>query len=256
VVIDDSVPVTARGRALFLDVDGTLLELADSPEAVRVPERLKELLAALASQEAGALALVSGRRISQIDALFAPARFPAAGLHGLERRDALGVYTRNLPDVLSQAKVLAHARQVLGAFARQHPELLLEDKEFALALHYRRAPHMQAAVESRMRALLAEMGDTYHLQPGKCVIELKPVFSSKRTAIESFMAEPPFRARSPIFVGDDITDEDGFAAVNAMGGDSIRVGGATAGTAARFSFVDVTQVAEWLARSLLKETAA
>src|SRR5262245_14516290 len=122
-MMDGSLPVSARGRALFLDVDGTLLEIAESPDAVRVPERLKELLARLVSQEAGAVALVSGRQLRQLDELFAPYRFAAAGLHGLERRDAQGSYS-GVPDPsLATLPAFARARVAMTSFAWHHPEL-------------------------------------------------------------------------------------------------------------------------------------
>ncbi len=253
--MDDRVPVTARNRALFLDVDGTLLEIADSPDAVRVPAHLKELLARLASQEAGALALVSGRRLTQLDELFAPHRFAAAGLHGVERRDATGEYSRVSHASLAALPGFARARVAMTALAYHHPELLFEDKGLALALHFRRAPALEGEVLTLMNAVLADVGPAFHLQAGKSVLELKPAAGSKRTAIELFMNESPFRGRLPIFVGDDLTDEDGFAAVNAMGGDSIRVG-PVAHTVARWHFNDVQQVVAWLSRSLDGETVS
>ncbi len=248
-MIDGIVPVSAQGRALFLDVDGTLLEIADSPDAVRVPACLKELLARLVSQEAGAMALVSGRQLVQLDRLFAPQRFAAAGLHGLERRDAQGRYFGSPDASLAVLPAFARARVAMTALALQHPGLFFEDKGLALALHYRRAPALKGLVTQAVDRALVDLGPAFHLQAGKSVLEIKPCTGSKRTAIEAFMQEPPFRGRLPVFVGDDVTDEDGFAAVNALGGDSIRVGPAVA-TRARWQLPDVPGVLEWLSQSL------
>lgn len=248
-MIADNVPVSAQGRALFLDVDGTLLEIAESPDAVRVPVSLKELLARLVSHEAGAVALVSGRQLLKLDSLFAPLRFPAAGLHGLERRNAEGQIFRFSDASLAALPAFARARAAMTAFAWHHPDLVFEDKGIALGLHYRRAPALEELVTQFVGSLLTDLGPAFHLQAGKCVLEIKPAAGSKRTAIEAFMEEAPFRGRRPVFIGDDVTDEDGFAAVNAFGGDSIRVGQGVA-TQARALLPDVPSVIAWLARSL------
>lgn len=248
-----SLPVSARGRALFLDVDGTLLEIAESPDAVRVPDRLKELLARLVSQEAGAVALVSGRQLQQLDELFAPYRFAAAGLHGLERRNVQGRYFGVPDSSLATVPAFARARAAMTAFAWHHPELVFEDKESTLALHFRRAPALEEKVAAFVGTLLADLGPAFQLQAGKCVLEIKPAAGSKRTAIEAFMQESPFSGRSPIFIGDDVTDEDGFKAVNALGGDSIRVGAVIA-TQARWRLPDVRRVIDWLASAVEERT--
>jgi len=238
-----SLPERQQGWALFLDVDGTLLEIAETPDAVHVPAQLIRTLTDVAQREAGALALISGRSLAQLDRLFAPARFAAAGLHGLERRDAAGSLIR--PRQLDQA--LNAARQRLAAFVSPHPGLLLEDKGLTLALHYRRAPELEGEVRRVVTALATRLGQGFHVQEGKCVLELKPVGFSKRTAIEAFMREAPFRGRRPVFAGDDVTDEDGFLAVNAMGGYSIRVGN-DAPTAAQYRVPNVETLRAWLSR--------
>ena len=235
------LPVRDRPWALFLDVDGTLLDIVDRPDAVRVPAELGASLAIAAEREDGALALVSGRSLDQLDALFAPHRFCAAGLHGLERRTARGEVLR--PPVSESALALARAR--IEDFVRRDPGLLLEDKALSLALHFRRAPQFENEARRAMQELLAELGPQMQLQEGKCVLELKPAGASKRTAIEAFMRETPFAGRLPVFAGDDVTDEDGFAAVNALGGHSIRVG-AEGTTQARYRVEGVAQLREWL----------
>jgi len=229
--------------ALFLDVDGTLIEIAQSPDAVRVPASLRNTLDLASERVGGALALISGRKLGDLDNLFAPSVYPAAGQHGFERRDHAGNLV--LPQVDMQR--LEIARGHLAALVERYPGLLLEDKGSGLALHYRNAPHLEASLRQLMNELLISVSPQFELKPGKLVFELTPAGYSKRTAIDAFMQEPPFAGRTPVFVGDDITDEDGFAAVNALGGYSIRVGAdKNATTAARFHFGSVSAVVAWL----------
>jgi trehalose 6-phosphate phosphatase len=229
--------VSERAIALFLDVDGTLLEIAASPDAVAMPAGLRELLGRASARETGAVALVSGRTLADLDRLFAPALLPAAGLHGNERRDAVGRIYRPAADLSLLQPLHAQLRMLLAAY----PELLLEDKGAALALHYRAAPHLQPLVHEILHKLAAPLEPQFRLKPGKCVLELAPAACSKRTAIEAFMREAPFAGRTPVFIGDDVTDEDGFAAVNALGGYAIRVGRQGTSTA-RYRLKDVSAV--------------
>lgn len=229
--------------ALFLDVDGTLLEIAAAPDEVRVPAALRNTLELAALRANGALALISGRKLSELDRLFAPSVFPGAGQHGFERRDATGKIWRMDVDV----ELLQPARATLTALVNQHPGLLLEDKGSALALHFRNVPMLEDSLRHLMEELTISVTPQFELRPGKCVLELTPSACSKRTAIEAFMNEAPFAGRTPVFVGDDITDEDGFAAVNALGGYSIRVGSDQwKQTAARYQFASVSTVIAWL----------
>ena len=237
----DGLPTRDRTWALFLDVDGTLLDLVESPEAVHVPEDLMQTLAATAAREDGALALVSGRSLEQLDRIFAPRRFCAAGLHGLERRKADGEV---VPPTIERT-ALDQARTRLADVVARHPGLLLEDKGLSLALHFRRAPHLEPEARHAMTSVSAAAGPDFHLQEGKCVIELKPAGATKRTAIEAFMAEAPFAGRLPVFAGDDVTDEDGFAAVNELGGHSIRVGNGEA-SCATYRVATVAALRDWL----------
>jgi trehalose 6-phosphate phosphatase len=234
-------PVRDREWALFLDVDGTVLEIARGPHAVHVSTRLQLALTTAAARESGALALVSGRRIGDLDLLFQPHRLAAAGVHGLERRDALGRMIRQpvAPDALDGA------RKRLKELASARPGILLEDKGGALAVHYRQVLHLEGEVIAIVEAIAADLGPGFHAQHGKCVVEIKPAGYSKGAAIEAFMGEAPFAGRLPVFVGDDATDEDGFVAVNAQGGLSIRVGYGGR-TAARWRFTDVNEVIRWL----------
>ena len=220
-----------------------LAELVDTSAAVSATRARREkigLLAELLTALSGALALVSGRAVSDLDRLFAPLELPAAGLHGLEHRDAAGRLS-----TLGEAAALDHLRVPLRAFADTHAGLLLEDKGRALALHYRGAPNLGPEALARIEALAASEPDL-RLIHGKMVIEVKPKHADKGSAIRAFMSEPPFRGRVPVFLGDDVTDAAGFAAVNELQGLSIHVGESPE-TAAAFRLADVDQVRDWLA---------
>ena len=236
--------------ALFLDVDGTLLEIAATPASVRVPAALRNTLHLAAKRENGALALISGRTIDELDRLFAPHVYPAAGLHGTEMRDSRGVLTQPFVDISQLDK----ARDVLIELVTHYPGLLLEDKGSALAVHFRQAPQHERATMVVMVELADQLREKFVLRDGKCVLELTPRGFSKRSAIESFMREPPFAGRTPVFIGDDVTDEDGFEAVNALGGYSVRVGDLAA-TAAKFRFSSVSTVIAWLRERNLSRPA-
>jgi trehalose 6-phosphate phosphatase len=230
-----------KGWALFLDVDGTLLEIAETPQSVRVPAHLKQLLVTLSFRLDGALALVSGRTLNDLDHLFAPLRFCAAGVHGWERRDVSGRVIRPQLD----PRILNGARENLRQFAQRHEGLLLEDKGHALAMHFRQAPHLSAEVRDAVNAVCRQLGDEFALQGGKCVFELRPAAFTKGTSIRAFMQEPPFISRLPIYIGDDLTDEHAFAIVNEVGGISIKVGD-DHGTMAQYRLPGVRQVLRWL----------
>jgi trehalose 6-phosphate phosphatase len=226
---------------LFLDVDGTLLEIAATPDLVRVPASLRNTLHLTCKRERGALALLSGRSLDDLDALFSPYVFPASGKHGLEVRLPSGKVIR--PDF--DTKVLDRARRWLELLQRENRGLLLEDKGVALAMHFRLAPRLAPEVESVMNELAAELGQDFVVRPGKCVLELAPRNFDERSAIETLMSAREFTGRTPVFVGDDPTDEVGFQAVNEMGGHSIRVGNLE-DTSARYRFSSVSTVVAWL----------
>jgi trehalose 6-phosphate phosphatase len=236
----DRLPPLQDDWAWFLDVDGTLLEFAEQPDAVVVPVDLRQLLQTVAAFAQGALALVSGRPVAALDRLFAPLRLPLAGQHGAERRDAQGVLHR-LDATLAN---LDHARDELRVMAAGIRGVLLEDKGMTLALHYRRAPDRAPELRAAMRALLLSLGDEFVLMEGKCVLELRPTGKDKGLAVRDFMSEPPFRGRTPVFVGDDVTDEDGFAVVSALGGHAVKVG--PGDSLAPWRLADAAQVRTWL----------
>jgi trehalose 6-phosphate phosphatase len=236
------VPDFRSDWALFLDADGTLLELVDDPSAVELDPEVLESLARIDRESGGAIALVSGRPLEQIDRIFAPLRFPAAGLHGYERRNRSGRVTRSDLD----PGALAPVRARFERFVAEHPGSLLEDKILSLALHYRRAPEAAGDAGTLARGLAAALPGGFRLQPGKMVLEVKPGGATKGTAIAEFMAEAPFRGRVPVFVGDDATDEDGFRFVNERFGHSIKVGRGT--TDAKHRLQNVEAVKDWIRR--------
>lgn len=238
------VPNGGTPWALFLDLDGTLIELAETPEAVFVPAALPAQLQHLGTALGGALAVVSGRSIATIDRLLATAGpLPAAGLHGIERRDAAGRVHR----VAVSQRALDEARRALDRFVVAHPLCLLEDKGASLALHYRRDPDSAAAAHAAMDDALAQAGDdTLQVQAGHRVLELKSRLADKGAAIHAFLDEAPWEGRTPVFVGDDLTDEHGFAVVRERGGIAIRVGTPPDGSAATHALPGPRAVHEWL----------
>lgn len=218
-------PLLASGRdaalasslALFLDFDGTLVDLADTPEGVLVPEGLVPLLAELQMLLGGALAVVTGRQIDVLDAFLAPLSLPAAGEHGVQRRDAQG-RLRSLP-----SPDLAAVREAAEALASTHAGLRVEVKPAAIALHYRQAPALEGLCRDLLTRTLGERTDL-ELLHGKFVFEVKRAGVHKGQAIAAFLQEPPFAGRTPVFAGDDTTDEHGFDAVQSLGGTGFKVG--------------------------------
>lgn len=235
-------PRWPANAAVFLDIDGTLVAHASRPGDVRIDDALRALLERVRDAAGGALAIISGRSLADIDALFAPARFAAAGQHGAERRSAGGALRFHAP----LASRLEGQAGRLRELVRAHPALLLEEKGASLALHFRREPSLAALAESEVRRCVVALGDDFELLAGKFVFEVKPSGKDKGTAIDEFMAEAPFAERRPVFVGDDLTDELGFERVNRIGGDSVKVGPGP--TRARWRLEDAAAVRRWLAQ--------
>ncbi|MFO1325378.1 MAG: trehalose-phosphatase [Burkholderiales bacterium] len=232
-------PPLAADCALFLDIDGTLAEFAQAPDAVRIDAEIAETLPRLARDLGGALALVTGRAITSADRLFPGLTLPIAGQHGTERRDAAGTIHLHAPVKKTQVRL----RKLLQSLAKRHPQLLLEDKGASLALHYRSTPQLASHVHRTLRRSLRDE-EGYRLQPGKLLLEVRPEGRDKGTAIDDFMAEPPFAGRVPVFVGDDLTDEHGFATVERMSGWTVKVGPGR--TVARFRLAEPAAVKRWL----------
>ena len=203
--------------ALFLDFDGTLVDLASEPDAIIVPAGLVGTLQTLHAYLDGALALISGRPIEQIDSFLQPLHLPVAGVHGAERRSARGDIA------LVATHPLQRVEEAAAALAAQYPQLLVENKRGSLAVHYRQAPELEILCLQTMQAAV-EQSPGLALLRGKMVVEAKPGGASKGHAIEAFLHEPPFAGRTPVFVGDDMTDEVGFATVQRMQGLGIKVG--------------------------------
>lgn len=233
-------PAPADDWALFLDVDGCLLDFAQAPDAVTVPPALQATLQALAQRLDGAVALVSGRSLASIDELFAPLELPASGLHGIEQRSP----QRRVP-APEAPPAMAAVREEAQQVARAYPGAIVEDKGPSLALHWRAAPQATGALRAVADAALPRLPG-YCLQHGDSVVELRPATSDKGSAILALMDEPEFRGRVPVFLGDDLTDESGFAIVNAHGGISVLVGGREP-SAAHYGLADPQAVRAWLA---------
>lgn len=226
--------------ALFLDVDGTLLELRDHPDDVRSDPSLIGLLQRAERAVDGALSLISGRSIAEIDRIFAPVRFPAAGAHGAELR-----FLDDAPVTAIDAALPEPILDELRDFVAQNDGLILEKKRGGASLHYRRAPELERPARRLVNELLARIDDEFRLIDGKMVLELAPRQHNKGEAIREILQHAPFRDRRPVFVGDDVTDEDGFEVVNSLGGTSIRVGSGR-DTAAQYQLDNVAGVQAWL----------
>jgi trehalose 6-phosphate phosphatase len=230
--------------ALFFDVDGTLVAIEQEPGAVVVSDALLSLLERLIDATAGALALVSGRSIDQLDRLFKPLAFSASGLHGLERR----LLPHGITRTFEATDALDAARAELARFAKGHPGTLFEDKGLTLALHYRMAAQHHESARALVRQLVSADPDNLVLLEGKMVFELKPPGFDKGRAIAGFMKEPPFQGRSPIFAGDDVTDEAGFKTIKEMQGVAVKVGSDGRPTEASYGLPGVEAMLDWLAR--------
>lgn len=225
--------------AIFLDFDGTLAEFADHPEAVEVPQHLIARLEALHRETGGAVAVITGRDIGEIDTFLAPLRLPIAGIHGLVRRTPAGETITSDVDDDALDRIEAQARAV----ADDNPGVIVERKTAAVALHYRTRPDAGPACDRVMADAVAD-ADGFKLQRGKLVVEARRDGQDKGAAIAAFLAEPPFEGRRPVFAGDDITDEDGFAVLNDVGGITVKVGAGE--SAALYRVPDVAALRAWL----------
>src|SRR5471030_1056281 len=253
----DAVPVPRSlvphlsESAILLDIDGTLLDLAPTPREVWVPPGLAKTLNRLLARTNGALALVSGRSLNDIDLIFAPEQFPAVGGHGAEMRisgDSEAVAT-HAPPMDKELKLR------LAAIARLSPGILLEDKGYSLALHYRLAPHAEKAIYAAVSLIRADLPNApIEVLPGKCVFEIKHSGFNKATGVRELMTHEPFRGRRPVFIGDDVTDESVFAIIPDFGGLAFSVGRRALGVAGHFD--EPRDVREWLARLLGNENDA
>src|SRR3984893_14274336 len=237
--------------AILLDIDGTLLDLAPTPREVWVPPGLAKTLNRLHERTSGALALVSGRSLNDIDLIFAPEQFPAVGGHGAEMRVSI-----------EEESVATHAppldkelKRRLAAITKLSPGILLEDKGYSLALHYRLAPHAEKAIYAAVSLIRADLPNSpIEVLPGKCVCEIKHSGFTKASGVRELMTHEPFRGRRPFFIGDDVTDESVFAIMPDFGGLAFSVGRRAQGVAGHFD--EPCDVRAWLARLVDDEAAA
>lgn len=227
--------------ALFLDIDGTLLDIAPSPDDVHAPTDLELTLNQLSQRLGGAMALLTGRQIDFVDRLFPAHQFAVAGLHGAESRAHSSAIERIEPDAN-----FIKAKAYLRAISRKLPGVVFEDKYAAAALHFRNTPAMQSNVEHSI-ALAADMvGPGWTVQRGKMVVELRPVGNDKGTALQRFMTEPVFSGRIPLAFGDDLTDEAMFRAAIKLGGHAVRIGDSLKGSSATALLPTPSDLRSWL----------
>jgi trehalose 6-phosphate phosphatase len=247
----DAVPVPhllvphLKETAILLDIDGTLLDLMPTPREVWVPPGLRETLNGLLTRTSGALALVSGRSLNDIDLIFAPEEFPVVGGHGAEMR-----LSNDGEAVASHAPPMdKELKKRLAAIASLSPRILLEDKGYSLALHYRLAPHAEKAIYEAVSLIRADLPNApIEVLPGKCVCEIKHSGFTKATGVRELMTHAPFRGRKPLFIGDDVTDETVFAIMPDFDGLSFSVGRRARGVDGHFDAP--TDVREFLSRLL------
>lgn len=240
------LPQASTQWSVFLDVDGCLVDFQPRPEAVRIPATLLQVLEKLQDTLGGALAIVSGRTLDDLDRLFKPLQLPCAGQYGFERRSADGaIHGAPMPP----PQLVERARRASFDLQPQLPGLRVEDKIVSFALHYREAPELAPAVEQAAHSIAATLEGAFEVQEGAMVREIKPVTTNKGMAVNLFRREVPFRERMPVFLGDDIADESAFAAVNSAGGISVCIGCARP-TQARYALPAPADAREWLVQLL------
>jgi trehalose 6-phosphate phosphatase len=214
-----SLPADLSKVAILLDVDGTILDIAPTPQSVLVPSALRDVLSELRHRTRGALAFVSGRPIDELDRIFAPLRLPAVGGHGAEVR----LRGETTADRQRVPPLDAAIKDKLAGIAEAGPGILVEDKDYSVALHYRLAPEMKQLVHEAARRICEGRPDLL-LLPGKYMLEIKPAGFDKASAVRDLMRHPPFAGRTPVFIGDDVTDHGVFAIMPELGGIPISVG--------------------------------
>jgi len=238
-------PLDLDACALLLDIDGTLLDLAPTPRSVVVPPDLVPTLDGLLKRTSGALALVSGRSLDDIDWIFAPARYPSVGGHGAEMRlsiDSEAVATHAPP-------MSPDLKRRFAAIADMDSGILVEDKGYSFALHFRQAPHLETAIYDAVSAIRADLPNApIEVLPGKAVCEIKHSGVTKATGVRELMEHAPFKNRRPVFLGDDVTDETVFAIMPDFDGLSFSVGRQARGVAG--AFAGPSEVRNWLAHLL------
>ncbi|MFD0915818.1 trehalose-phosphatase [Pseudahrensia aquimaris] len=234
-------PLEPGRHALFLDFDGTLIAFAETPDGIEVSDDLHMLIDGISERFAGAMAFVTGRGIANLRSHIGERRIAMAGAHGAEWSiDGQAHETLKGEGFDDQLTAVA-------AFAALHDALVMEVKSGGLTLHYRRKPELEADVFAIVEQAFAGRDD-FHIMPGHMMVEARRAQADKGKAIERFMKSAPFRGRVPVFLGDDVTDEFGFAPVNALGGISVRVGPGE--TQARYRLPDIAAVHDYLGAAL------
>jgi trehalose 6-phosphate phosphatase len=237
------LPGSGEGWAIFLDIDGTLVGFDEDPALVALDASVLNLIRRVRDRNEGALGILSGRSLAQVDALLHPLCLPSGALHGQELRDPSRVLSQQRPPPAVAAEVEAQVRRAL----RDLEGVSLESKSGVnFALHFRAAPHQASAAARIAESIAGASHGQYEVQGGDCVVELKPVGSSKGMAMQFLMGHLPFRGRRPVVVGDDLTDEEAFAAASRIGGFGVVVGARTP-TSARYRLPDPSAVHAWLA---------
>jgi trehalose 6-phosphate phosphatase len=240
----ETLPTIARDWALFLDVDGTLLDYVPRPDAAIVPPALLQTLRALSAALSGALAIISGRTIADLDRLFAPLRLPVAGQHGAEARqgERTGVFALGSPAL---ASILAP----VYALGERRLAIMIENKGLSAAIHYAEAGPEREALNAILPEAVARSDGAFQLLPSHLAFDIVPRAVDKGRAVDWFMAAAPFAGRVPVFIGDERTDEDGFAAVVARGGHAIKIG-PRGNSIAPWRMQSPQELRAWLERSL------
>jgi trehalose 6-phosphate phosphatase len=245
-----TIPVDLADTAILLDVDGTLLDIAPRPHDVMVSDQLRAMLRRLSHRLGGALGLISGRSLADIDSIFAPLRLPAVGGHGAEIRAA----AHNEAVRMRTAPIDKPLKQRFAEIGQLGPGIIVEDKGYSIAIHYRLAPQFAGAVIRSVAAICDRYGcEGLSILPGKSVIEIKPRGFDKGSGLKELMSVPPFAGRKPIFVGDDVTDEAAFAMLPRYAGIGVSVGGIVPG--ASFNFDGPKDVRLWLEKLSLTSDA-
>jgi trehalose 6-phosphate phosphatase len=232
--------VSPDADAFLLDVDGTIIDIAPTPEDVHVPESLKRTLARLQSDTHGAVALVSGRELATLDLLFAPLALAGVGCHGAEWR-----IQPDEPIAIRSQPLSPEIKHAFLSAIEDTKRIRIEDKSYTLAFHYRRAPELGAELEAQLDQAILPYASELRLLHGKLVFEVKPHGFDKGEAVCALMQRRPFKGRRPVFLGDDTTDQDAFTAVRQLNGIGISVGRPMAD--AQYMLPDPQAARDWLA---------
>lgn len=246
-------PPPVADWAYFLDFDGTLVDIAPRPEAIRVAVALPALLENIRYAAGGAVAVITGRTLADLDTYLHMPKLAASGVHGLERR---GCDVIDLRERVAAKSALSRIRDCASGLQARYPALQVEDKGEAIAIHFRAEPERGAEIQQTMTRAAEEANGALSVLNGKMVVEVKPSAATKGAAVEAFLAQPVFAGRRPCFIGDDVTDEDGFRVCKALGGITIHVGADLAETMADYRLPSPGAVHRWLEQLVSNDLGA